>query len=406
MRHKLFYFIIVLTLIATCYIVAENTPAQVRPPDVTSGPSEGKDLPKLAPEQSPEEKARQERRLYQLKLKENPNDIETHRAYQNFMRQWDGLNDLKDEYIGKLKAEPQNPLYHYLYGRLLDGKELEDAFNKAIELETKSPNPELRFWIYYGLGQFYKDTKKYKEALQNLERTQRLKPDFLDVQHQMALIYYEMNDITEALNIWDKLLKIKPDYLDARLGKGIALKTISNYDNAIQELENILKIDENYWKAYEPLIQCYHAKKDYKKGEELRTKIKELYQKTTVKDFKRQELIVIDIINIEPKIIVVKERITPCHFSLEARPINADYYFEIYQEGIDKKSKVFYKVLYGIYLDAEDKQKNKDVFWLYKVIGEIGSNKAKRESVPVKEYTPMPAYLDLLTEVIGREKGK
>lgn len=366
MSNKLLCFLISLILVLVCSIYAENTPT--------------KDIPQQTPEQNPKEKALQQ---YRLTLKENPNDIETHRAYQNLMRQCDGLNILKEEYIVKLKAEPQNPLYHYLYGRLLDGKELEDAFKKAMELETKSPNQELRFWIYFGLGQFYKDTKKYTEAIQNLETAQKLKPNFLDVQHQMALIYYETNNITEALNMWDKLLKIKPDYLDAKLGKGVSYKSQGKYDEAIKELETILKIDEKYLKTYEPLIQCYHAKQNYKKGEELRLIIRDIYSDKHNDFLKTPYLIIIDIINLNQKVLIVKERINP--FLKCGWP--SLYSFEFYNNGIDKNPYLMFEYHEERKYLAKYKSDNKE-FEL------------------IKEYKTMPTYLELLTEVVALEKKK
>ena len=395
MLNKLFYFTIVLTFIAFSntdslhlrQVYAENT--QV------------KDIPQRTPEQNPNEKVLQQ---YITKLKENPNDIETHRAYQNLMRELGRKEKVQKEYSAKLQAEPQNPLYHYLYGRLLDGKELEDAFKKAIELETKSPNQELRFWIYFGMGQFYKDTKKYKEALQNLETAQKLKPDFLDVQHQIALVYYDMDNIIRALDIWDRILKINPNYNDARLGKALNFKAKGDYDNAIKELENILKIDETYWKAYEPLIQCYHVKQDYKKGEELRIKIKELYQKTTDNDFKKQESIVIDILHLKRGIIVVKEWINLYHLLSEEQSAYmvtyTDYSFEIYREGIDKKPGIVY-TLYRVYKVPDI---SLDVVRLVKV--EVTDKDINPKRSSVKEYKTMPPYLELLTLIMNREKDK
>ena len=353
-----------------------------------------------AHKQAPHEKKIEE---YRQKIADNPNDIDLHRSYQNIMRQWGGLNELKEEYLLKLNAEPQNPLYFYLYGRLTKGNELEDSFKRAMDLEAKTPNPELRFWIYFGLGQFYLDTKKYKNAIQYLGMASKLKPDALDVLHQTALVYYEMDNITEAMNLWDKILLANKDYLDAMLGKALIYKSRGIYDNVIKELENILKTDATFWRAYEPLIQCYHAKKDYKKGEELRARIKETYLKRFDYNinFDYLELIAIDIIHLKPKVILVKERITPTPQPYESRFNYADYYFEVYKEGIDKKPSYIYE-LYGP--DEYRKKQDQNIFRLNKVIGDIGSNQAKREKI--KEYTSRPSYSILLNDVIEKEQKK
>ncbi|HLD36041.1 MAG TPA: tetratricopeptide repeat protein [Planctomycetota bacterium] len=350
--------------------------------------------------QAPHEKKIEE---YRQKLADNPNDIELHRAYQNLMRQWGGLNDLKEEYLLKLNAEPHNPLYFYLYGRLTEGKELEDSFKRAIDLETKTSNPELRFWLYFGFGQFYLDSKKYKEALNHLETAAKLKPDSLDVQHQMALVYYEMDNIAEAMNLWDKILQAKNDHPEAMLGKALIYKSRGMYDNATKELENILKVDVAFWRAYEPLIQCYHAKLNYKRGAELSARIKEIYLKQLEYNINLGylELITIDIIHLKPKVIIIKERITPAPQPGESRFNYADYCFEIYKEGIYKKPSYIYE-LYGP--DEYRKKQDKNIFRLNKVIGDIGSNQAKRETI--KEYTSMPSYHDLLNDVLEKELKK
>ncbi|MDI6733439.1 MAG: tetratricopeptide repeat protein [Planctomycetota bacterium] len=366
--RQLFY-IIVIILLSGYSVIGEEKPNEEATRQV-------KEIPQ-------HEKAIQQ---YREKLKENPDDIETHRAYQNLKRKWGAINNLRDEYQKKLKAEPKNPLYHYLYGRLLHGKELENAFNKALELEKESPNITLRFWLYFGLGQFYLDNQQYKEALQNLETALKLKPDNLDVYHQMALLYYTTDSTTRALDTWDTILKIDPDYLDAYLGKGILYKGKGEYDNAIKELEIILKKDSTYWKAYEPLIQCHHVKQNYKKGEELRAKIKELYAETKDNEFKKKYLMIIDIIKLGKRILIAKELINPFRLDTE-NGISSDlYYFEFYNDKqLDKNPSVVYLYRY---------------FWGWYTLSK------GTEIVSYYKHKPFPTYSELLTLIKEIEKSK
>lgn len=368
------------------YIAGQDKPAPNNPPEVQK--------------QDPKEKKIAE---YRQQLTGNPNDIELHRAYQNFMRQCGNLTELKEEYLLKLAVEPENPLYLYLYGRLAENTEVEISFKKALELEAKTPNPELRFWLYFGFGQFYLDTKKYKEALRYLDMAIKLKPDSLDARHQKALVYYETDNISEALNLWDKILTAKKDYPEAFLGKALIYKSRNMTDKAIEELENILKIDATFWRAYEPLIQCYHAKKDYKRGEELRIKLKDLYLKRFDRgiNFGYLELITIDIISLKPGIIIAKERITPYPEPDSSRFAYADYYFEIYQKSINKDP----PYIYEIYGDTKQPEKgSQEIFSLIKVTGGISTSQTKRETI--KEYAAMPGYSDLLNDVLEREQKK
>ncbi len=362
------YFIAIALLLANPFynIIAEDKPSN--------------DESQQTQKQGPREKKIEE---YHQKLASNPNDIELHRAYQNFMRQWGGINNLREEYLLKLAAEPQNPLYFYLYGRLVEGKELEDSFKRAMALEAKTPNTELRFWLYFGFGQFYLDTKKYKESLQHLEMASKLKPDSLDALHQMALVYYEMDNITAAMKIWDNILQAKKDYSDAMLGKALIYKSRGMYDNAIKELENILRADVTFWRTYEPLIQCYHAKQDYKKGEELRTKIRDIYIKTDTDFLKKPHLIIIDIINLNQKVLIVKERINP-FLKCGWPPL---YSFKLYNKGIDQEP----------YLTFEYDEVQRHLIKL---------NPNNKESELINAYKENPTYLEMLNLIKELEKKK
>lgn len=271
---------------------------------------------------------------YRRQLSERPDDIELNRGYQNFIRQQGGLNDLKEEYLLRLNGEPGNPRYYYFYGRLAEGNELEDAFKKGLELEAKTPDQELRFWLYFGLGQFYLDGKKHKESLRHLEQASELRPDSIEALHQQALVHYETENINDALHLWDKILGIKQYHLDAFLGKALIYKSRGMFDHAIKELESILKINAAFWRAYEPLIQCHHAKHDYKKGAELRNKMRSLNAQSG-----KPPIIIIDIIQVKNGFCIVKENIEMSGVALEEHVL---FNFEIYRSKSDKKPGVFY----------------------------------------------------------------
>ncbi|MEW6026202.1 MAG: tetratricopeptide repeat protein [Planctomycetota bacterium] len=341
----------------------------------------------LTPEQEANQKKTAE---YRQKLADNPNDIELHRSYQNFMRQLGGLNDLKEEYLLKLNAAPQNPVLYYLYGRLTEGKELEDSFKRVLELEAKTPSPELRFWVYFGFGQYYLDAKKYKEALQYLEMASKLRPDSLDVLHQMALVHYETDNITEAMKIWDNILEVKSDYLDAMLGKALIYKSRGMYDNAITELENILKTDVTFWRAYEPLIQCCHAKQDYKKGEELRNKIREPALKNA--NFKIS-ILTIDAVKLDKKIIVAEENIKYEPFSTATKPPYLMYKFRVYLKSINDTPDIIYEIY-----DKGCRCENRLLIIRKETLN--GTTKEKT----IKDEAPIHPYSELLNLIKSLEK--
>ncbi|MBI4713232.1 MAG: tetratricopeptide repeat protein [Planctomycetes bacterium] len=324
---------------------------------------------------------------YQSEIAKNPMAIESHRNYQNLMREMGKMDEVKKEYQAKLDNEPNSPLNHYLYGRLLEGAALEKEFSTALELEQKSPDTLLRFWIYYGLAQFYKDGQKWDDAIKYLGDCLKLRPDYTEAQHYSALCVYQKGDIDKAIGQWDKVIAVNPDYADARLGKATALKAQGKFDQAIKELEVIIKKDEAYWNAYEPLIQCHHAKQDYKKAGEIIVEFKNGYSKAR-HVYKERKYIVIDLLKLDKKTLIIKQLLWT---SLYMSDIPWPYYFEFYDENqVDKEP----NVVYAVDIKMTDKT--------YRV--EI-NKKGEPTSETFKDKSA-PTYQKLLDLILAKEKGK
>ena len=234
---------------------------------------------------------------YRKLILAEPTDIDAHRGYQNLMREVGDIERVRKEYQAKLDASPDSTLYNYLYGRLMEGAELEKAFKQAIKLDKTF------FWAYYGLGQFCKDDKRYGEALKYFEEVLKLKPDFAEARHSLALMAYETGELDRAIAEWAKVLAVKPNYAEAQLGQALAFKAKGEYDRAIESLQTL--VEKGYWKALEPLIQCCHATGNYKNGTTCRARLNELKQ--TITAIPNQ--ITIDVVRVKEYLIIVREQV-------------------------------------------------------------------------------------------------
>jgi tetratricopeptide (TPR) repeat protein len=76
-----------------------------------------------------------------------PGDVDAHRLYQNTLTP-DQKQAARDEYLALAEAHPDDPMYHYLAGRLVDddGPAAEARFRRALALDPGYA------WAHLGLG--------------------------------------------------------------------------------------------------------------------------------------------------------------------------------------------------------------------------------------------------------------
>ena len=266
---------------------------------------------------------------YRKSVSGQPDSIELHRAYQNLSRDLGKIKEIKEEYRTRLDQEPDKAVWHYLYGRLLGGAEMEKEFKTAVKLDPKF------YWAHCGLGHYYKDQKKQEEAIAYFFQALLINPEHPEVFHGLALVYYALGELAQAELSWQSAMELSPDDLGIKIGLSLCYKAQGKYDRAIEILRVITKQDENYWKAYEPLIQCYHARKNYAAGKRLRKQIKDLHQQTADQDFKKQTEIIIDMIKLDRGGVVVSEKLV---LPEKTRPeIKNVIYFTVYADTVERE---------------------------------------------------------------------
>ncbi|HLG42257.1 MAG TPA: hypothetical protein VI643_02745 [Planctomycetota bacterium] len=203
-----------------------------------------------------------------------PMDVVIHRDYQNLMRRVNRLNEVKVEYRRKMDAEPNSPLWIYLYARLLEGDELEVQMRRCL-----AADPEY-FWGHYGLAVHYKNGDRFVDALRHLEWIlKRFKASTLpeDVLITAAVCYSRTSQPDQAARLLGiastrfAQSPLPPFYL------GLLHQSEGRSDEAIRELGESIARDIDFFRAYAPLVQIHHSREEFDKAAALRKKAKDMY---------------------------------------------------------------------------------------------------------------------------------
>lgn len=142
-------------------------------------------------------------------VKLDENYVEAHRQFQDLVLDADksSRQALMAEYRRKVETDPQNPTFHYLLGRLLEGKRQEKEFLKAIELD---PN---FFWGHLGLGYYYHESANdFARAEAEFRAALKLNPKAIPAYTNLAhVLSRHFGRIDEALAELEKAKTLATD---------------------------------------------------------------------------------------------------------------------------------------------------------------------------------------------------
>lgn len=170
----------------------------------------------------------------------------------------DGPSKNADEAINLLnnamKLEPKNAENHILMGDALleknpvDGGPAIKEYNKANELNPKSPVGILRS------GRLYARGRNFKLADDYYKQAQALDPNFAPAYRVEAELYFSFQQPAKAVELWKKYLQLNnSNYFHYRFAT--SLYSSKQYCDAIPELEYLKKNSFNSY--YVPRIMAY-----------------------------------------------------------------------------------------------------------------------------------------------------
>jgi signal transduction histidine kinase/Tfp pilus assembly protein PilF len=131
--------------------------------------------------------------------------VAPHREFQDHTREQDKRRKpaLIAEYRRRVQDHPDNPIFHYLLGRLLDGTEAVKEYERSVELD---PN---FFWGHLGLAGAYRNIPEKSEA--ELRLALALCPEDGYAQAYLALNLFRARMFDEAIAEFEKAKALRID---------------------------------------------------------------------------------------------------------------------------------------------------------------------------------------------------
>src|SRR5262245_8505410 len=100
------------------------------------------------------------------------------------------------------------------------------------------------------LALHYRREKDYAKAVSEMERVQRMFPDWVEIQLPLGHIYLSMGDTLKAWEYYDRLAERVPGSPEAQYWRGVALAYLGRLDEALTAFRISRALDPNYPNPY------------------------------------------------------------------------------------------------------------------------------------------------------------
>ncbi len=173
-----------------------------------------------------------------------------------------------------IQLKPGNQEAHVMMANLLrnkgDNKQAIEEFQKAMKLGARDSS------IYSAIGFSYLNDADLVHAEEFLRKAVAEKEQPVDAFIGLAIIDYKKKDFPNALVDLDRVLKEKPDSAEARKLRGEVLMELGRLDDAETELKKAIAIMPALRSAHMALANLYFRKKDLAHAEAALRKVLDL----------------------------------------------------------------------------------------------------------------------------------
>ena len=139
-------------------------------------------------------------------------------------------------------------------------KEAQELYLQLVEDNIK--NDKLLFL----LGTTYLQTNEHDKAINYLDRSIDLNPNFQDAYNNRGIALAKIGKFQESVKDYDSAINLKKDYFDAHLNKGISLRNIEQKNKAIECFKTCIALNPKDPKIYNNLGNVYKDLKNFKEA--------------------------------------------------------------------------------------------------------------------------------------------
>lgn len=194
-------------------------------------------------------------------IKENPNSVRDHMAYQDAMIN-DGWRDaMITEYSERLKNDSNSPGNIFLLCRLT-----EDVEATATVYEGLLDSFPGFSWGYYGLAYVLQQRGDSEGAMQLYELILDIDPSFVEAYEQIAILYSEKGGYVKGDEVILEGLKYIPKSPKLLALHAFFLKLLGQHEEALNIVNEVLKLEADSELALRQLGFIYSDMKNYKEA--------------------------------------------------------------------------------------------------------------------------------------------
>ena len=137
---------------------------------------------------------------------------------------------------------------HHTAGRL---KQAETLYKQILKSDSKHP------FALHLLGFIAIQNGNNNEAIDLIERSITIKPDFTDALINLGVAYNNIGLLNEAVSSYQKALTFKPDNVKALNNLGISLKKMGRLDEAARHFQKAIAFDPSFAEAHNNLSNVF-----------------------------------------------------------------------------------------------------------------------------------------------------
>ena len=262
-------------------------------------------------------------------IRENPDSVKAHRAYQSAMNRDGWKAQMIEEYAQRLK-ENQSPQNLYLLARLKDEKEQEPLFRQLIE---KYPDFS---WGYFGMAGVLQDQGQSQEANRLYEKTIVLDPKNTDAYYNLAYFYDRQKQYEEADRTILRGLQEVPGDAELLACHGALLRMLGKFQEALSAFEKSLESDPENAFALRELSVLHTDAKRHDDAAQVRRKYLDLWPDKAM-EWARLAQNLLELYDRSPSWELLEQSEDAWQKAVEIAPKNVDAYATLTDYYTDRK---------------------------------------------------------------------
>lgn len=138
------------------------------------------------------------------------------------------------------------------------------SFEEKIEYyKTEIAKTPHNSYLYFTLGNIYKEDNKYQKAIVLYNEAIKLDNKYIDAYMKLGYIYIIQKEYDRAIELYSEVIKIDSKFVSAYIRLGIIARIQKEYDKAIEYYNEVIKIDSKDAYTYNSLGNIYRANRKY-----------------------------------------------------------------------------------------------------------------------------------------------